>query len=144
MTCLKKEVDEETYKLFYKSNLKVILQKYYRHQLFNFNPFVSNALFLYPLKIPKNRKVFWRFQEVEKWCTGIKWVDMILTWRNPINIDTQSNSEVYSNPVKYLRWLFCENKRLCWTVIIIFPKMLYLHVSLGSEYACELTYHVNH
>ena len=40
----------------------------------NINPFVPNALFLYPLKTSENRKVFWCFQGVEKGCIGNKWV----------------------------------------------------------------------
>ena len=40
----------------------------------NINPFVPNALFLYPLKISENCKVFWCFQGVEIGCIGNKWV----------------------------------------------------------------------
>ena len=29
---------------------------------YNVNPFVPNAPFLYPLKTPENRKVFWCFK----------------------------------------------------------------------------------
>ena len=36
------------------------------------NPFVPNAPFLYPLKTPENRKVFWCFQGVDKGCIGNK------------------------------------------------------------------------
>ena len=39
----------------------------------HFNPFVPNALFLYPLKT-ENRKVFWCSQWVEKSCIGNEWV----------------------------------------------------------------------
>ena len=35
-----------------------------------FNPFVSNAPFLYPLKKSENLTVFWCFQRVEKRCIG--------------------------------------------------------------------------
>ena len=38
------------------------------------NPFVPNASFPYPLKIPEKCKVFWCFQGVEKECIGNKWV----------------------------------------------------------------------
>ena len=41
-----------------------------------FNPFVLNALFLYPLKT-ENHKVFWCFQGAEKRCIGDKWVKWI-------------------------------------------------------------------
>ena len=40
----------------------------------NFNPFVPNAPFLYPLKSSENRKVFWCFQGVEKGCIRNEWV----------------------------------------------------------------------
>ena len=39
-----------------------------------FNPFVPNALFLYPLKTSKSRKFFWCFQGVEKGCIANEWV----------------------------------------------------------------------
>ena len=39
-----------------------------------FNSFVSNTLFLYPLKTSENRKVLLCFQGVEKGCIGNKWV----------------------------------------------------------------------
>ena len=39
------------------------------------NPFVPNASFPYPLKIPEKCKVFWCFQGVEKECIGNKWVN---------------------------------------------------------------------
>ena len=45
--------------------------------LYNFNPFVPNAPFLYPLKRSENRKGFWCFQGLEKGCIGKKWVNMI-------------------------------------------------------------------
>ena len=35
------------------------------------NPFVPNAHFLYPMKTSENRKVFWRFQGVEKGALGM-------------------------------------------------------------------------
>ena len=38
------------------------------------NPFVTNVLFLYPLKISENRKVFGCFQGVQKGWIGYKWV----------------------------------------------------------------------
>ena len=38
------------------------------------NPFVPNSPFFYPLKTPEDRKVFWCFQGIEKWCIGNKWV----------------------------------------------------------------------
>ena len=41
----------------------------------DFNPFVSNAPFLYPLKTSENRKVFRCLQEVEKGCIGNEWVN---------------------------------------------------------------------
>ena len=34
------------------------------------NPFVLKAPFLYPPETSQNRKVFWRFQRVEKGCLG--------------------------------------------------------------------------
>ena len=39
-------------------------------------PFVPNALFLYPLKISENRKVFWCFEETKKGRIGNKWVNV--------------------------------------------------------------------
>ena len=39
----------------------------------HFNSFVPNALFLFPLKTPENRKVFWCFQGIEKGCIGNEW-----------------------------------------------------------------------
>ena len=42
--------------------------------IFQINPFVSNALFLYPLKASKNLTVFCCFQGLEKWGIGNKWV----------------------------------------------------------------------
>ena len=44
------------------------------NDLLDINPFVLNALFLYLLKTPESRKVFYCFQGVEKGCTGNKWV----------------------------------------------------------------------
>ena len=38
------------------------------------NPFVSNALFLYPLKTSENQKAFWCFQWVEEGCIGNKYL----------------------------------------------------------------------
>ena len=38
--------------------------------------FVLNAPILYPLKTSENRKVFWRFQGVEKGCIRNKWNKM--------------------------------------------------------------------
>ena len=46
-------------------------------KLFNFNSFVPNVPFLYPLKTSENRKVFWCFQGVEKVYIGNKWVKTI-------------------------------------------------------------------
>ena len=43
----------------------------------NFNPFVPNAPFFYPLKTSENRRFFWCFQEVEKGCIGNEWVKRI-------------------------------------------------------------------
>ena len=43
------------------------------------NPFVPNALFLYPLKTSENRKVFSCFWGVEKGCIGNKWVKSSLS-----------------------------------------------------------------
>ena len=42
-----------------------------------FNPFVPNALFLYPLKTSESRKVFWYFLGVEKECTENKQVNKV-------------------------------------------------------------------
>ena len=39
-----------------------------------FNPFVSSAPFLYPLKTSENLTVFWCFQEVDKGCIGNEWI----------------------------------------------------------------------
>ena len=53
----------------------------------NFNSFVPNAPFLYPLVTSKNlvksknRKAFWCFQGVEKGCIGNKWVNMEVLWQ---------------------------------------------------------------
>ena len=44
---------------------------------FSFNPLVPNVPFLYPLKAPENRKVFWCFQGVEKGHIGNKWVNLV-------------------------------------------------------------------
>ena len=41
-----------------------------------FNSFVPNALFLFPLKTPENRKVFWCFQGIEKGRVGNELVNM--------------------------------------------------------------------
>ena len=41
-----------------------------------FNPFAPNAPFLYSLKTSENRKVFWCFQGIEKWCIGNKYVNL--------------------------------------------------------------------
>ena len=43
-----------------------------------FNPFVPNALFLYPLKTSENLIDFWCFQGVEKMCIGNKWFKSVL------------------------------------------------------------------
>ena len=40
----------------------------------DFNPFVPNAPFFYPLKTSENRKVFWYFQGVEIGCIGNEWM----------------------------------------------------------------------
>ena len=41
----------------------------------SFNPFVPNAVFLYPPKTSENRAVFSCLQGVEKGYTGKKWVN---------------------------------------------------------------------
>ena len=43
---------------------------------YKINSFVPNTAFLYPLKTSENHKVFC-FQEVEKGCTGNKWVKVL-------------------------------------------------------------------
>ena len=50
------------------------------------NPFVPNALFLYPLKT-ENRK---DFQKVEEWCIGNEWVKINVLVRDAFR--TQSNA----------------------------------------------------
>ena len=45
----------------------------------NFNPFVTNAPFPYPLEMSENRKAFWCFQGVEKGCIGNEWVKLLLS-----------------------------------------------------------------
>ena len=42
----------------------------------NFNPFVSNAPLLYPLKTSENLTVFRCFQGVEEKCIGNEWIKM--------------------------------------------------------------------
>ena len=45
------------------------------------NPFIPNALFLYPLKTSENLKIFWCFQGVEKGCIWNEWVKNGFLWR---------------------------------------------------------------
>ena len=56
------------------------------------NPFVTNAPFLYPLKISENHKVFSCFQGVEKGCIRNKWLNvnlamvlMLSVWFNSVS-----------------------------------------------------------
>ena len=72
------------WKLFFK--LEIPCWKQYSQKIPGYviessiNPFVPNAIFLYPLKTSENRKVFWCFQMVEnfhgveKGCIENKWV----------------------------------------------------------------------
>ena len=53
--------------------LKYVLQRYNYFCLFN--PFVSNAPFLHPLKTSEKLTIFWCSQGVEKGCIGNKWVN---------------------------------------------------------------------
>ena len=39
------------------------------------NPFHATRLFRYALKTSENLKVFWCFQGVSKWASGMKWVN---------------------------------------------------------------------
>ena len=47
--------------------------------MFNFNPFIPNVPFFYPLKTSENRKVFWCFQGIQKGCIGNEcvWVKLV-------------------------------------------------------------------
>ena len=46
------------------------------HLILCLNPFIPNALFLYPLKTSENLTVCWCFQGVEKGCIGNEWVNI--------------------------------------------------------------------
>ena len=43
---------------------------YLKSRYYYINPFVPNALFLYPLKTSENCKIFWYFQGVQKGYIG--------------------------------------------------------------------------
>ena len=64
------------------------------------NPFVPNAPFLYPLKTSENGKAFWCFQEIEKGCTGNKWVSntSISLFKKPHT--TGTNARIQNNGKK--------------------------------------------
>ena len=49
------------------------------------NPFVHNALFLYPLKTSENLSVFWYFQGVEKGCIGKELVNIQSIYQFSLN-----------------------------------------------------------
>ena len=80
------------------------------------NPFVPNALFLYPLKTSENRKVFWCFWGVEKGCIGNKWVKISLSsctdseaLRNASHVRKKSviKFKLKSCSVPYMKSLCC-------------------------------------
>ena len=56
--------------------IKLLLGEYVLHvAVVLFNPFVSNASFLYPLQTSENLTFFWCFQGVEKGRIGKKQVN---------------------------------------------------------------------
>ena len=62
------------------------------------NPFVPNALFLYPLKTPENRK------GVENWCIGNEWVKRVWVSRSNDNVPREWTSlgELYSRALQII------------------------------------------
>ena len=66
-----------------------------------FNPFVLNASFLYPLKTSENRKVFWCFEWVEKGWIGNEWIILVAAERLQANMRmfNQTNKvHIYVHP----------------------------------------------
>ena len=66
-----------------------------------FNPFVPNAPFLYP----RNRNVFWCFQEVEKRCIGSEWVKLMHQFLKETLVESHLTHlfviHVFSTPKKH-------------------------------------------
>ena len=66
-----------------------------------FNPFVPNAPFLYP----RNRNVFWCFQEVEKRCIGSEWVKLMHQFLKETLVESHLTHlfviHVFSTPQKH-------------------------------------------
>ena len=62
--------------VFANVHIKTVLVKF---RYFKLNPFVTNALIPYPLKISENRKIFWCFQGEERACIGNKSVKFVVT-----------------------------------------------------------------
>ena len=69
-------------------------------RLMYFNPFVSNASFLYPLKTSENSKVFWCFQGVERGCIGNKWFK-VTSCAQRVNIRYQNSWSLLSKILLY-------------------------------------------
>ena len=82
------------------------------------NLFHPNALFLYPPENVRKPKVFWRFQEVQKWKIGIKWVKKVSTSKlksrkcwNQICLYLAATSS--SNFLAFSIWFKCRKQTPC-------------------------------
>ena len=73
------------------------------------NPFIPNALFLYPLKTPENRK------GVENWCIGNEWVKRVWVSRSNDNVPREWTSlgELYSRALQII-YRTNDVKRFFW------------------------------
>ena len=53
--------------------IHLVFSLFWCYAYFCLNPFIHNALFLYPLKTTEKLRVFWCFQGEERGCIGNKW-----------------------------------------------------------------------
>ena len=92
------------------------------------DPFVSNAPFLYPLKILGNCKVFWCFQWVERGCIGIQWVN-IFQVSGQFSISISPSEKTSENLWFGIKWVQFLYRKIPWNNSTIKPSsmpMVYL------------------
>ena len=111
--------------------------KQYKIDTFNnrtLSPFVPNAPFPYPLKRSENLTVLWCFKEVEKGCTGNKWIkwQRQLFRRNAVFLDHSFSMRakcfrlsIFSEKLTFLSpWYTLVRVRIRGSKIIVSRKIL--------------------
>ena len=107
----------------------------------NFNPFVSNAPFLYPLETSENRC----FQGVENGCIGNKWVKQK---KNRLKINVHKNLQVHR---VFGKQKFYKMGAMCCSTgceKLVFPKFclstVWIIPSFKSRYQDSVNFHLYH